>query len=142
MTTETITFGYVLIAASILILVGAFIGWGGKDWWDERTARKAVRIVSTPHVQQELAVAPIADHHHWREVVDDERIICMHLGGRPRPEALDYLCTRPMNHGGEHWARRRDGSRITTWLDDTADVQRRLASVAPVVPMQRNGGAS
>lgn len=91
MTTETITFGYVLIAASVLILVGAFIGWGGKDWWDERTARKAVRIVSTKADSDWAAIA---------RVINDEESRVLHAVDALAKVERQRLRSVPMQRNG------------------------------------------
>lgn len=48
MTPETIATGWIILAAALLT-IGGFIAWGIRDWWTERCARKAERIVTTPN---------------------------------------------------------------------------------------------
>lgn len=118
MSPETVGAGWVLVGA-VLVAVGVgIIAW--VRWSKPLPARPPVSLAEFI-ANEEFEV--------W------EAIMCGHMGGRPRPNGLDYCCTRMLGHAGIHAAYGESGRLIATWSERLAG----LVSVAPVIPLQRDG---
>lgn len=116
MTTETTNTGWLLVIASAICLLGALVIVWARSEWSEKQARKAEAIIVGPTEltveYSTLANVVTVKGNEWRPDVDRD----MH-------QAV-YLAN------------------VLGRLDAQQAAEDHLASVAPVVPLQRRGGAS